>query len=38
MSIIKLSTLDIANRIYLLQRAYILTSLDQRTELTNERN
>ncbi|KRX77573.1 hypothetical protein T06_2950 [Trichinella sp. T6] len=26
------------NRIYLLQRAYILTSLDHRTELTNERN
>ncbi|KRY02197.1 hypothetical protein T03_13883, partial [Trichinella britovi] len=26
------------NRIYLLQRTYILTSLDQRTELTNERN
>ncbi|KRX70733.1 hypothetical protein T06_13619 [Trichinella sp. T6] len=33
----KLSTLDIAKS-YLLQRAYILTSLDQRTELTNERN
>ncbi|KRY04323.1 hypothetical protein T12_16976 [Trichinella patagoniensis] len=32
----KLSTLDIAKS-YLLQRAYILTSLDQRTELTNER-
>ncbi|KRX14024.1 hypothetical protein T06_10858 [Trichinella sp. T6] len=37
MSIIKLSTLDFAKS-YLLQRAYILTSLDQRTELTNERN
>ncbi|KRY18928.1 hypothetical protein T12_2221 [Trichinella patagoniensis] len=34
---VKLSTLDIAKS-YLLQRAYILTSLDQRTELTNERN